>query len=433
MSSKHQVVALSFVAALLLSCGSGDATRGNPAVNPSARIGREDPRLTEEQRAAIDELSAIGYAAGTQPATAAGVTVHVEGRAYEGLNFYSSGHGPEAVLMDMEGNVLHRWRRDFSEVWPDSAEARDDPDTLWWRRCRLLPNGEILAIFEGFGILELDWHSNQIWARRNGAHHDLDLTPGGDIWVLTREAHVIPSVHPDRPVLEDFASLLGPDGEEKRRFSLLEAFDRSSFRDVWREGGSRLGPGGDVFHTNAIEVLDGSLASRDPAFAKGNLLLSMLKLNAIAIADPEREIIVWARKGDFRKQHDPTIVNGKHLMLFDNQGPGNLRSRVLELDPFTMTTIWSYEGNEASPFFSPKLGTAQRLPNGNTLITESNNGRAFEVSPQGQIVWEFHNPHRTGDDGELVATLSEVWRLPASALSRKALSLRPAKSSKNGS
>jgi hypothetical protein len=52
------------------------------------------------------------------------------------------------------------------------------------------------------------------------------------------------------------------------------------------------------------------------------------------------------------------------------------------------------------------------LPNGNVLVTESDNGRAFELSGDGEIVWEFYNPHRAGDRGEYVATLFEVVRLP---------------------
>ena len=55
---------------------------------------------------------------------------------------------------------------------------------------------------------------------------------------------------------------------------------------------------------------------------------------------------------------------------------------------------------------------AQRLPNGNTLITESDGGRALEVTPDRRIVWEFFNPHRAGEQGEYIATLFELLRLP---------------------
>jgi hypothetical protein len=62
--------------------------------------------------------------------------------------------------------------------------------------------------------------------------------------------------------------------------------------------------------------------------------------------------------------------------------------------------------------FSKTLGSVQRLPNGNTLISESENGRAVEVTREGRVVWEFCNPHRAGDHGELVAVLFEMIRLP---------------------
>ena len=53
------------------------------------------------------------------------------------------------------------------------------------------------------------------------------------------------------------------------------------------------------------------------------------------------------------------------------------------------------------------------MANGNTLITESDGGRAFEVQPNGEKVWEFFNPHREGEAGEFIATLPEMIRLPA--------------------
>ena len=49
----------------------------------------------------------------------------------------------------------------------------------------------------------------------------------------------------------------------------------------------------------------------------------------------------------------------------------------------------------------------------NTLITETDRGRAFEVTPEKEIVWEFHNPYRFGPKDELVAIVPEMVRLPA--------------------
>ena len=85
-------------------------------------------------------------------------------------------------------------------------------------------------------------------------------------------------------------------------------------------------------------------------------------------------------------------------------------SKVVEVDPLTQEIAWSYRGNKANGFYSAGLGTNQRLANGNTLITESMGGRAFEVTREGEIVWEFVSPHRAGDADELVAVLLDVVR-----------------------
>jgi len=49
--------------------------------------------------------------------------------------------------------------------------------------------------------------------------------------------------------------------------------------------------------------------------------------------------------------------------------------------------------NRSSTFFSPYIGGAQRLSNGNTLICEGCDGRIFEVTRAGEVVWEYVNPH----------------------------------------
>ena len=49
--------------------------------------------------------------------------------------------------------------------------------------------------------------------------------------------------------------------------------------------------------------------------------------------------------------------------------------------------------SDASKFYSSYISSAQRLPNGNTLITEGSDGRLIEVTPDHEIVWEFINPY----------------------------------------
>ena len=77
-----------------------------------------------------------------------------------------------------------------------------------------------------------------------------------------------------------------------------------------------------------------------------------------------------------------------------------------------MSVAWKYQGNAREPFSSPSCGTSVRLPNGNTIITETNKGRAFEVTMEGKIVWEFYNPHLYGVGNRKIAGIDEMVRLP---------------------
>ena len=62
---------------------------------------------------------------------------------------------------------------------------------------------------------------------------------------------------------------------------------------------------------------------------------------------------------------------------------------MLEINPVTLELVWSYTEPR---FFSTNISGAQRLPNGNTLITEGAGGRLFEVTKEGKIVWEYIYP-----------------------------------------
>jgi len=305
-----------------------------------------------------------------------------------GLNLYLSGHAAEAVLMDRGGRTLHRWRQPLRRLWPELAADPRMAKLEYWRRAWLFPNGDLLAIYEGLGIVKLDARSNVLWSRRGGFHHDLQVLADGRIWVLDRTGR--------EAVLEDFVTVLEPDGRLVRRIPLLRAFERSRFAPLL----GRMERSGDVFHTNTLEVL-----------GTGNVLLSVLKLDALAVLDPDREEIVWAKTGSWRRQHQPTRLADGGILLFDNLGPGGSRSRVIELDPRTGGVRWQFGGRPGQELFSKTLGSCQRLPNGNTLITESEAGRALEVTRTGRVVWEFHNPHRAGERGELVAVLFEMIRL----------------------
>ncbi len=357
------------------------------------------------------DVKALPYLQGYRPAEDRPVVVeHDPGAAYRGLNLYVSGHAAEAVLMDMSGRTLHRWRYPLRRLWPDLARNPEMAKLEYFRRAYLFPNGDLLAIYEGQGLVKLDTRSRVLWAYRGGVHHDLFVAADGRIYVLDREGKVIPRINPQNGVLEDFVTVLSRSGRLLRKISILKSFERSPYAGLVAAMPLRQG---DIFHTNTIEMLDGRFAGLDPAFRQGNLLLSVFVLNTVAVLDPDRETVVWARAGVWRHQHQPTFLDNGHLLVFDNLGAGGERSRVIEMEPVSGRIVWQYGGTPAVDLFTKTLGSAQRLPNGNTLITESQNGRALEVTAAGRTVWEFYNPHRAGARKELVASLFEMVRLPS--------------------
>jgi len=51
--------------------------------------------------------------------------------------------------------------------------------------------------------------------------------------------------------------------------------------------------------------------------------------------------------------------------------------------------VWSYQADVILAFFSFMVSGVERLPNGNTFITEGATGRMFEITPTGETVWEY--------------------------------------------
>ena len=421
------LLAVALVCLLSAGCGAPESTTGeeSPAAAPDwgqaqgrwhghgwMEVSPEEERnLTAEQRMEFARLRSLGYLTGSSPAPVnTGVVVYDGQRTSDGLNFYTSGHFPGAVLMDMAGNRLHEWRMGFADAW--AAQPGDDPpgsirSAGYWRRAHLLENGDVLVIFEGLGLIKVDSHSNLLWARFGGFHHDMDVTDDGLIYVLTRTPRIIPAIHQTLPVLEDFVAVLDEEGNELRRVSVLEALESSGIPGLL----DGLADRGDILHTNTVEVLDGRLAGRIPAFASGNVLICIRELSVIAVLDLELGRAVWAMDGRWGKPHQSTVLDNGNVLIFDNRGNAG-RSQVIEFDPVTFRAAWIYRGETPEDFYSWECGSNQRLENGSTLITESDRGKAFEVTPDGTIVWKYLNPMRAGENLEFIATVFELVRLP---------------------
>jgi hypothetical protein len=109
-------------------------------------------------------------------------------------------------------------------------------------------------------------------------------------------------------------------------------------------------------------------------------------------------------------------------LLFD-KGPHRLdqsfpHSRVLEIDPATKEIVWKFQETRVADFFSPRLSNAQRLPNGNILINEGWFGRFFEVTPDGDIVWEYVNPYFGARQKLVVNAAQRAYRYTAAEITK---------------
>ncbi|MFT7677676.1 MAG: hypothetical protein ACI8QC_001659 [Planctomycetota bacterium] len=376
---------------------------------------REMPELEQRQH----ELSALGYSDGYEPAAGAtGVVFHDPEQSQPGLNLYSSGHGPEAFLMDLDGKRLHRWSIPYEDLL--GAPPMEHQSQIGWRRVRMLPGGSLLAIHGGLALIKLDRDSNLQWVFPGRAHHDLKVLEDGRILTLTRELKLISQLNPKLPSVDDAISVLSPEGKLLKRVSLVTALRNSR----WFAAAAKLGRNPDkvqrldaqglsaldILHANSIHVLDGKHVTKHPAFAAGNVLVCLRELNAMVVVDLEQSRVVWYREGAWLAPHDPTLTAEGNLLVFDNMGHGGY-SQVLELDPTDGTEIWAYRGDPAESFFSVFCGTASRLPGGNTLVTESCAGNAVEITPTGKVAWAFRSPHRAGEKDDLVAVLFEVERI----------------------
>lgn len=181
----------------------------------------------------------------------------------------------------------------------------------------------------------------------------------------------------------------------------------------------------DWLHINSASLLGKNRwfdESGDERFNPENIIISSRSANFIAIISRATGKLVWklgpdfhleshsARIGQFVGQHHahmiPQGLPGEgNILVFDNGGesgyggkqdyPRYTRqySRVVEIDPITFEIVWQYGSEKGEDFFfSHFISGMQRLPNGNTLITDGDSGRLIEVTPDKYIVWEYLAP-----------------------------------------
>jgi hypothetical protein len=170
----------------------------------------------------------------------------------------------------------------------------------------------------------------------------------------------------------------------------------------------------DYFHLNTVNLLPHTvLSDMDSRFSPGNLLVCLRNVNQVAVMDRSTMKILWVwGEGELEWPHYPVMLDDGNILIYDN-GVVREFSRVIEINPLTGEIEWEYRGDPPESFYSATRGAAQRLPNGNTLICDSTDGRVFEVTGGGKTVWEWLNP--ATEDGHRVQVV-RMYRVPPEAV-----------------
>ena len=380
-----------------------------------------------------------------------GTTIYDPDRSWNGFTVLSP-LGTQAVLIiDMNGEVVKRWDG-FNNSAGGPARVLPGGHVIAASGARP-PHQEALELiqrdFDGATVWRFDrgeqitlTDGRTIWSARQ--HHDWQrddfpagyYSPESEPALQGRSTLILAHADRRQPAVADV--LLGDDrlievdakGEIVWEWLAGDHIDELGFaadaRQVIRSAAAFNKARGsyDWLHVNSATYVGPNqwYDKGDGRFAPENVIISSREASIVAIVARDGSI-VWRLGPDFSAsrelrairqiigQHHPHLIpkglpGAGNLLVFDNGGSSGYGfaspiapdgrgafqragSRVLEINPVTLQLVWSY----ANPrFFSTNISSAQRLPNGNTLITAGAGGRLFEVTREGAIVWEYMFP-----------------------------------------
>ena len=352
------------------------------------------------------------------------LTNNVSKGAYAGLNLVTyMGKDEEigAKIVDMQGNVVHSWAIDWFDIWPDATHVNDEdlpksrPGTHI-HGAVVLNNGDLVFNFEHLGLVRMAKSGEVVWKLPYRTHHSIHLAEDGNLWVCGQINHFekVPRFpNYDPPFIEPTLLEVTPDGEIIREISVFDLLMDNGYwgllcMSTLVNGSTNVA--GDTLHLNDVEPFPPSMW--EGFFKHGDVLVSLRNINTIFVFELETGKIKYISTGKFVRQHDPDFVDGNTISVFDNNNISSddqkFYSRIV-IVKFPQDTMEVYfQGSEEFPFFTEIMGKHQWLPNGNLLITESLQGRAFEIDKDKKLVWEYFNLIDTNE----VALMEEVQRLP---------------------
>ncbi len=403
-------------------------------------------------------LSRAGAEPGVYPTK---VTRYDPARAYNSYILFDGRDG-RTHLIDMDGNDVHTWNHTgFPSLLldPRLTGGRRGHILVQLRNSRPKAGPAFGTIFDNIEIGELNWNGRVVWrwgqqapggaARQN---HDWQRLANGDTLIVAsayRQAKNFRGGRVKDQVIEEIDRAGRIVWHWSAAAHLEEfGFSRAGLKMIYADQSLDNQAGG-FLTINSMNVLGPNrwYAAGDRRFNPHNIMIGARNANVIAIIDRRTGRIVW-RLGpyfpapahgpssvvfDYRVPrpvdqimgaHDPHLIpeglpGAGDILVLDNEGeagfpPATLGmfqgSRVLEINPRSRQIVWQYNGEDSDravwTFDTSFIGSVNRLPNGNTLICEGMNGRIFQVTPRGRIVWEYVSPYfgRQTLGGRMVST-----------------------------
>lgn len=322
----------------------------------------------------------------------AGVVTQNSDKMQPGLTFMAGFFDGDigAVLIEPDGTLVHRWVIKYTEIWPKRDYLKDAVPLTDWNvflhGIVALPDGSIVFNFDaGESLVKMGRCGKVKWKLGHGIHHSVFLAEDDTFWV---------------PLGNNIAQI-SPTGEQLRVIKPTKMI-----RDNGLEGLFFIRDlSAAKIHPNDVEILSEEDADAFPLFEAGDILYSMRDINMIMVFDPDTEVVKWYQHGPWLRQHDPDFLPDGTISIFNNRMGGGY-SNIMTIDPVTRETKVIYESRKDPIFYTGMRGKHEHLANGNMLITQAQKGRAFEVTEDGEIVWDYINRY----DDKRVAVISKAIR-----------------------
>jgi hypothetical protein len=356
--------------------------------------------------------------------------------------------GCAAWIMERSGKVLHSWPIQDLDEWAGrggtTIGVNDGENTYSWD-ARVYDNGDLLVLRSrlnafpyGGGFVKLDKDGNIQSRQDNFAHHWFHVGSDGLIYapssrigpakIKLPDSNIKIECHFNRRMVLDTIVVLNSELSPVKEIDLLDVFVKSGYSSFLQLSRQHC----DLFHLNSVRVLSEDLAQEYPSLSAGDFLLSIPRMNSVAVIDPNRERVKWLGVGLTTFQHSPRFIGDNKIMAIDNLGgsakTGGTRIVSIDLGTKEVTTVFptssSFSGDVLSnDAFGPSLffhvgagNLSLSKDKKRVFLADGGKGQLLEIDVKtGDVLWGYINSHNIkvyGTQKGVAKDIPEFARFP---------------------